>query len=192
MEAQLSIPGLGKSATRSAAYEYFLLISPPDHIKDKVRQLRQRLQREITLNEHNLRSIPHISLLKLLPREGKQDLTPHIEDPLRHFKRFMIQTSRLEIFDHRRKKSMVLTFAEPEPIVHLQKLLLNRLGQAEPARMTPHLTIARGIASADYSKVTEPGSYFFSDGFECDRVTILRKPAGAAAGYKITGEAMLR
>ena len=44
-------------------HQYFLIISPPNEIKSKVKSLKYKLHRAGGLSDYNLFSVPHISLM---------------------------------------------------------------------------------------------------------------------------------
>lgn len=44
-------------------FQYFLIISPPNQVKSKVKSLKYKLHKAVGLSDYNLQSEPHISLM---------------------------------------------------------------------------------------------------------------------------------
>jgi len=179
------VPGQGP-----VIYEYFPLLSPPAEVKRIARQKKERLHREIGLSEQNRWAVPHITLRKFLSDEPDTTVRLRLTMALWGFESFYVENEKLHVFDHKTRKSIVVLFKKHDPINKLQKLLSKSIGLS-PVRMTPHLTIARSVPNHDFNKISQLDNYFFKGGFLCDRVTILRRPAGSNSRYENFYEIML-
>src|ERR1700741_2397459 len=64
-ESQLSLfpEAKNENVAAEALYQYLLVISPPEHLKAKVRSLKHKLNDAIGLSNYNMHSVPHISII---------------------------------------------------------------------------------------------------------------------------------
>jgi 2'-5' RNA ligase len=176
-------------------YEYFILISPDQKVKQHVKSLKDRLNQKIGLSEDNVRSIPHLSLMLL--RKGKIQDSTIIETTKRSLSEepgFKIELSKAISFDHSETNDIVLNVENPEPVKKIFKNLLNQFepGRNHPRFFAPHITIGRGIPKKDFEKVSL-NEFDLKTEFLCRSVTILRREVsrGVKTKYERIGEVML-
>lgn len=180
-----------------AIYEYFLLISPDQKVKQHVRGLKEKLNRRIGLTQDNVNSIPHISLM-LLRKGSIQDsaVIEKAKESLLKESSFKIELHQASSFDHAETNDIILNVENPEPV---KKIFKNLISQFEPGRnhprlVNPHITIGRGIPKKDFEKVSSSLNEFnLRADFLCRSVTILRRQVMGRekSKYKMIGEVML-
>jgi 2'-5' RNA ligase len=170
-------------------YEFFLLISPSYAIKEKVAQKKHQLHEEIGLSNENLRSIGHISLFKFLNPYPEDFLKDTIKRSVQFLKPFTLEIDELQVYDHNYTKSIVLKFKNDLALKKMRQNLFRALS-FHPASFDPHLTIARSIPLEDFNRIGNINDYFVEGKFECDKITVLRKPLGSKQKYEIFSEIM--
>ncbi|MCE3259867.1 MAG: hypothetical protein K0S12_1508 [Bacteroidetes bacterium] len=182
-------PGRFDYGTRRSRerYEYFILISPDDHIKRQIALKKSALNYEIGISESNLWSIAHISLFKFSSAVHEQLILPRIKKALLGMKSFRIDIKNLDVFDHGYKKSIVFKFQDDKPVKQVNELLLTAFGH-RAHEIDPHLTIARSVPNRDYNKISDLRNYYFEGGFVCNKVTVLRRPVNSNGRYEVFGE----
>jgi 2'-5' RNA ligase len=175
-------------------YEYFLLISPDQKVKQYVRTLKDRLNQKIGLSNENVHSVPHLSLM-LLRKGNIQDSTviEKTRKSLFEEKGFKIELQKATSFDHPETNDLILNIENPEPVKKIFKNLLNQFepGRNHPRFFTPHITIGRGIPKKDFEKISSSLNEFdLKTEFLCRSVTILRREVsrGMKSKYKMVGE----
>lgn len=186
---QLTIPFSfeGAPAPAKINYEYFVLLSPDETIRAKTKARKKELHAEIGLSLENRTSVAHISLFKFMDLQDEDRIRLLLRQALDEVQSFQVDIDGLEVFDHGYKKSLVLTFKKPAPIEELNSRLLEEFGGRQ-VKITPHLTIARSVPNRDFSRIADPSGYFFSGGFLCSKVTVLRRPLNKRARYELFDE----
>ncbi|QEH39675.1 2'-5' RNA ligase family protein [Chitinophaga sp. XS-30] len=153
--------------------EYFLLISPPSALIEKIRAMKKKLHKIVPVGEDNLHSIAHISLLKLRMRENDELVTGKVRRALTNLHGFTISLNGAEVFAHgRASRSLVLRISNPEPVNILHAWISSEFGNRKG--ITPHLTIAKKIPAKNFAKVPVQDFNRY-DSFLCNSVTILKK-----------------
>lgn len=156
--------------------EYFLLISPPPALIEKVRAMKKKLHKVVPIGEDNLHAIAHISLLKLPMRENDELVTGKVRRALTNLRSFTIRLNGAEAFTHgRASRSLVLRISNPEPVNILHAWISSEFGNRKG--ITPHLTIAKKIPAKNFAKVPVQDFNRY-DSFLCDSVTVLKKTGG--------------
>lgn len=156
--------------------EYFLLISPPPALIEKIRAMKKKLHKIVPVGEENLHSIAHISILKLRMRENDDLVTGKVRRALTNLHSFTIRLNGAEVFTHgRASRSLVLRISNPEPVSILHAWISSEFGNRKG--ITPHLTIAKKIPAKNFAKVPVQDFNRY-DTFECDGITILKKTEG--------------
>lgn len=170
-------------------YEFFLLISPSYAIKEKVAEKKHQLNKEIGLSAENLRSIGHISLFKFLNPYPEDFLKDAVRRSVQFLKPFMLEIEGIHVYDHNYTKSLVLKFRNDIELKKMRQNLLRALS-FHPADFDPHLTIARSIPTEDFNRIQDREAYFINGRFECNKITILKKPLGSKQKYEMFAEVM--
>ncbi|RZJ75455.1 MAG: 2'-5' RNA ligase family protein [Flavobacterium sp.] len=182
-------------------YEYFILLSPNWGVKSKVREMKSALDAMIGLNPENMKSFAHISLYKQKATEAMQ-VSKKIKKLLNGQKKFTVSLQGHDVFKQGDKRTLYLKIENPEPIENLLALL-NPPKKAAPVnrqtsildkpkrvtkKITPHLTIARNIAKADFERIADFTPFDYHAKWECDKVSILRRVWGTNDTYDSVGE----
>lgn len=168
-------------------YEFFLLISPSYAVKEKVTQKKHQLNKEIGISKENLRSVGHISLFKFINPYPEDFLRNTIQKTVKQHKPFALKIKKLQAYDHNYTRSIVLKFKDDLEVKKMRQNLLRALG-FHPVASDPHLAIARSIPVENYNKIKDLNDYFFEGEFECNKLTILKKPLGSKQGYEMFAE----
>ena len=170
-------------------YEFFILISPSYAIKEKVAEKKHQLHKEIGISNENLRSIAHVSLFKFLNPYPEDFLRESIKRSVQFLKPFTLEIEGLQVYDHNYTRSIVLKFKNDLQVKRLQQNLFRALS-FYPGNFDPHLTIARSIPLEDFNRIQDLNDYVIEGKFECNKVTILKKPLGSKQKYEVFGEVM--
>lgn len=171
---QLSLFQERKETIGRPVYEYFFLISPDLSIKKVIKEMKNKLHKEIGLSKADLFSVPHISLFKTRAPQEKLDIGTYAEE-LSKTTAFEITVCGHGIFEqYNRKKTLYLKLKEKEPIGSIFTKLLECRGDYSQPEFIPHLTIARNISTENLNRV-DLSEYDFKGEFFCDRITVLRK-----------------
>lgn len=171
--SQLSLFEERKETIGKAVYEYFFLISPDWSIKRVVKEMKNRLNKEIGLERRDIYSVPHISLFKI--RSSSQNLdTGVFASALSKTHAFEINICGYDTFQqYNGKKTFYLKVKEEEIIRNIFHDLLKCRGDNSQPEFIPHITIARNIS--EFSRVADKSVYNYKGEFYCDRITILKK-----------------
>ena len=165
------------SLFQETVYEYFVLLSPSDAVKEAVDNLKQRLHAEIGLEPHNLNSIAHLSLFKT---EALADapIKKLVKKAAASLQPFTVRLTGHEVLKHGgASRTLCLTVEDPEPINALIEALDPKPAAKRSYRQTsildkrqytkkailPHVTIARGIATADFDRIADFTPYDLQD-----------------------------
>jgi 2'-5' RNA ligase len=185
-------------------YEYHVLLSPGDAIIDDVDALKQQLHEMITLQDYNLHALAHVTLMKL---EGydSMNLAAQIKAAVAGVKRFTVKLNGYDYFKNGNERTLYLKIEDPAPIDNLAALIkpgsrrkpkkvirqisiLDKPGQKPKApTISPHVTIARNIAEADYERITDFTPFDYQGEWLCERIMIRRRVAGSTKGFSPYG-----
>ncbi|PSL48887.1 2'-5' RNA ligase [Chitinophaga niastensis] len=166
---------------------YSIVISPPKKNIEDIALLKVVLHQKIGLSPINLKSIAHISLLKLSCPDDDLFIINKVNRAISYQHRFSIKLDGADIFNHNTSKTLFIKINNPTPIATIHQLILAQFNRRR--KINPHLTIARAIPNNDFKKITL-SAFDYHDEFFCDRITILKKPIDSIR-YKIIYEAML-
>lgn len=189
-------------------YEYFILLSPSDAIKQDVDNLKQKLHEMIGLDSINTNSIAHLSLFKRAGIDAT-DIIKGYKKALSGQKKFPIKLSGHGIFTHANTKTLYVKVEEPEPIDSIYNLLnppkrapkkierqisiLDKPGYKpkSPKSINPHITIARNIPIADFERIPDLTIFDYHNEWICECITILRRPFGSDKYFSPVAEIKL-
>ncbi|MFP9100098.1 2'-5' RNA ligase family protein [Flavobacterium sp. RHBU_24] len=188
-------------------YEYHILLSPSDAIKDDVDNLKQVLHEQIGIADRDRTSIAHISLMKMEAFESTS-VKDIVKKVLAGEPKFTIKINGYAHFEHGKERTLYLKLDEPESIDRIAVAIKNPSKKKAPKpkyrqtsivdkperktklSMTPHITIARNISEADFEKI-DFAAFEYQNEWVCDRVIIRRRLAGTDKLFSPAGEVKL-
>ena len=188
-------------------YEYHILLSPSDAIKDDVDNLKQALHEQIGIADRDRTSIAHISLMKMEAFESTS-VKDIVKKALAGEPRLTIKINGHDHFKNGNERTLYLKLDEPENIDRLAVAIKNPSKKKAPKpkyrqtsivdkperkpklSMTPHITIARNITEADFDKI-DFTAFEYQNEWVCDRVIIRRRLAGTDKLFSPAGEVKL-
>ncbi|MCO6147369.1 2'-5' RNA ligase family protein [Flavobacterium sp. NRK1] len=186
-------------------YEYFVLLSPSDTVKEAVDALKEQLHALIGLEDYNRKSVAHVSLFKTRATTDSQVLKL-IKKVAAAQQPFTIKLAGHEVLKHGgASRTLCLKIEDPEPVNNLMALLDPKPIAKKSYRQTsildkpqrakkvihPHVTIARTIATADFDRIEDFTPFDYHDEWLCDRITVLRRLEGTTGIFSPVKEVML-
>ena len=188
-------------------YEYHILLSPSDAIKDDVDNLKQVLHEAIGIADRDRTSIAHITLLKTEAFEST-NMKDIVKKALAGESKFTIKVNGHDHFKNGKETTLYLKLENPELVDRLAVAIKNPTKKRAPKpkyrqtsivdkperkpklSMTPHITIARNITEADFEKI-DLTAFEYENEWVCDRVIIRRRLAGTDKLFSPAGEVKL-
>ena len=186
-------------------YEYFVLLSPSDAIKEAVDGLKEQLHALIGLEDYNRKSVAHVSLFKMRATADNQVLKL-VKKVASSQEPFTIKLDGHEVLKHGGvSRTLCLKIENPDPVNNLVELLdpkpiakksyrqTSILDKAPRAKKVihPHVTIARTIATADFDRIEDFTAFDYHDEWLCDRITILKRLEGSTGHFSPVKEVVL-
>lgn len=186
-------------------YEYFILLSPSDAVKDAVDELKEQLHALIGLEDYNRKSVAHVSLFKMRATADNQVLKL-VKKIAASQQPFTIKLDGHEVLKHGGvSRTLCLKIENPDPINNLVELLnptpiakksyrqTSILDKAPRAKKVihPHVTIARTIATADFERIEDLTAFDYHEEWLCDRITILKRLEGSTGHFSPVKEVVL-
>lgn len=186
-------------------YEYLILLSPSDPIKEEVDRMKELLHGMIGLEPYNRNSVAHVSLFKTEAAENGP-VVRQVKKIASGVQPFTVTLAGHEVLKHGGvSRTLCLKIENPEPINALMALLNPPAETRRSYRQTsildkrtrakkvihPHVTIARSIATADFDRIEDFSVFDFSGEWLCDRITILRRIAGTIGHFSPVSEVVL-
>jgi len=192
-------------------YEYHILLSPSDAIKEDVDNLKQQLHELIGIAERDRKSIAHITLLKMEAFEST-DVKGLIKKAVSGFTKFTIKVSGHDTFNSgTTERTFYLKLENPFPVdelasaiknpkkkrapkvVNRQTSIIDKPSTDKPKKlsMVPHITIARNILVTDLEKIEDFTPFEYQNEWVCDRIVIRRRIAGTDKIFTPAGEVKL-
>lgn len=173
-------------------YQYFLIISPPDEIKSKVKSLKYKLHKAVGLSEYNLHSVPHISLMSFhTMRPVNEQFFKALEQLFSKNNALEVDLNGFEYFEHGTESNTIYVKIENSfQIVKVYHELHSLLGLSV-REYVPHLKIARTMSRSRFNKSYDMlKQHSFSEKFTCNQVTILERKLqhGVVSNYKVLKE----
>lgn len=173
-------------------YQYFLIISPPDEIKSKVKSLKYKLHKAVGLSDYNLHSVPHISLMSF---HTMRPVNERFFGALQHMfsknNAFEVDLNGFDFFEHGLESNTIYVKIENSfQIVRVYHELHSLLG-LRVREFVPHLTVARTMSRNRFNKSYEMiKQHSFSEKFNCNQVTILERKLqhGVVSNYRVLKE----
>ena len=192
-------------------YEYHILLSPSDAIKEDVDNLKQQLHELIGIADRDRKSIAHITLLKMEAFEST-DVKDLIKKAVSGFTKFTIKVFGHDTFaSGTTEHTFYLKLENPFPVdelasairnpkkkrapkvVNRQTSIIDKPSVDKPKKlsMIPHITIARNISAADLDKIEDFTPFEYENEWLCDRIVIRRRIAGTDKIFTPAGEVKL-
>lgn len=186
-------------------YEYFVLLSPSDAVKEAVDGLKEQLHALIGLEDYNRKSVAHVSLFKMRATADNQVLKL-VKKVAASQEPFTIKLDGHEVLKHGGvSRTLCLKIENPDPVNNLIKLLDPKPIAKKSYRQTsildkeprakkvihPHVTIARNIATADFDRIEDFTAFDYHDEWLCDRITILKRLEGSTGHFSPVKEVVL-
>ena len=193
--ASSKLVGKKELASPKAFYQYFILISPPDTIKKRVKGMKITLNKTIGLSRENLHSIAHISIHSF---HQSVPMSPNFLSVLQQVfsqnNSFPIKLNGFGVFDsYTDKRTIYSRIDNVEPIEKIRKQICD-LMNIPNREFVPHLTIARGLET----QLSEKGLRIIhqdrlTEQFQCNKITILERKYenGIVSNYKVFHEVNL-
>jgi 2'-5' RNA ligase len=188
-------------------YEYHILLSPSDAVKDDVDNLKQQLHEQIGISEKDRTSIAHITLLKTEAFEST-NMKDLVKKALAGENKFAIKVNGYDHFAHGTTRTLYLKLENPELVDHIavaiknpakkrapkpkyrQTSIIDKPERKQKLSMVPHITIARTIAEADFERI-DFTAFEYENEWVCDRVIIRRRLANTDKLFSPAGEVKL-
>lgn len=186
-------------------YEYFVLLSPSDAIKEAVDGLKEQLHALIGLEDYNRKSVAHVSLFKMRATADNQVLKL-VKKVASSQEPFTIKLDGHEVLKHGGvSRTLCLKIENPDPVNNLVELLdpkpiakksyrqTSILDKAPRAKKViyPHITIARTIPTADFDRIEDFTAFDYHDEWLCDRITILKRLEGSTGHFSPVKDVVL-
>lgn len=173
-------------------YQYFLIISPPDEIKSKVKSLKYKLHKAVGLSDYNLQSVPHISLMSFhTMRPVNERFFGSLQNLFSKNNSFEIDLNGFDFFEHGSESNTIYVRIENSfQIVRVYHELHNLLG-LRVREFVPHLTVARTMSRVRFNKSYEMiKQHVFNEKFNCNHITILERKLqhGVVSNYRVLKE----
>ncbi len=198
-EPQLSLfPDPVKETPESlpdTVHQYFFIISPPDAVKSKVKSLKHKLNTAVGLSDHNLHSVPHISLMSFHTMWPVNDRFMQVVQQLfSEIHCFEVKLHGYEHFVHGSSSDTIyVKLSDSDKIKLMYQELHNLLG-LRVRSFVPHLAIAQTIPRANFGKsFSIVKKHSFDEEFVCETVTLLERKLqhGVAGKYRVLKEIKL-
>ncbi len=188
-------------------YEYHILLSPSDAIKEEVDSLKQQLHEQIGISERDRTSIAHITLLKIEAFEST-NMRDLVKKALAGETKFTIKVNGYDYFSHGDSRTLYLKLENPEKVDHIavaiknpakkratkpkyrQTSIIDKPERKQKLSMTPHITIARNINQDDFNRI-DFTAFEYENEWVCDRVIIRRRLANTDKLFSPAGEIKL-
>ena len=167
--------------------DYLIVVAPTLEIKKETKKLNAKLNKMIGgEGKHNA----HISLFTQA-WEKDSHLLERLKKALADVGSFTVALNGVETFSHgTKKKTVYLKVENPKPIQQVYEACRSELKLKK--EFTPHLTIEKNIAIADFEKIqNDLGIFNHPCEWTCDRITVL-KFNKKTNSYKLVEEIMLQ
>jgi 2'-5' RNA ligase len=148
-------------------YAYLVVISPPDHIKKEIVNIKKEMNAITDIKERNLNSIAHITLTEKLTDDT--DLANTVSVLTGNQQSFHVALQGWGYFDHGHSITIYLKVLHPEKIIDMA-------GSLKSSARTPHISLAKKISHDTFEKL-QPylNTLNYSAQWVCTEVTVLRK-----------------
>jgi 2'-5' RNA ligase len=192
-KAQLSLfnsepePALEKK--KENKYQYLIVISPSDEIKEKVLELKKKLNVLVPISSFNLRSTPHISIIGFSMKEPlKQDFWNKFQLFFSKVPRFVVSLNGFENFLHGQiSNTLYIKIEDVKPFVMLHKSI-TQFFKINERNYKPQLTVARVLPRESLPIIKNfIEEEQFKGKFKCTNITVLERTVEGktTSAYKV-------
>jgi 2'-5' RNA ligase len=176
-------------------YEYFILLSPSDEIKEEVDRRKDLLNEMIGIDPADLKSIAHISLITYVGMDS-MNIPDIVRKAVAGTKAFTVKINGHDFFKNGDRRTLYLKIENPEPIQHLAELLKPQPKRAHkkntsPKPIIPHITIAKNIHPEELEKIEDLSVFGYEGEWLCNRITVLRRPMNTNRHFSPVTEILL-
>ena len=172
----------------SGIYEYLLIISPPDHVKNEIMEIKKEFDKKYN-HVQATKSKPHNTLINFgFNTAFEESLVSKIDEVVKFHSTF---DTMLKGFNHFKTHTIYINVEPEAPIVNLVRSLhstLNLPSSQSFFAWKPHVTIAKGL---NENKFNQAIPEFKSKNFKASFLTtsiLLMKRERAFAKYEIVKE----
>jgi 2'-5' RNA ligase len=148
-------------------YAYLVVISPPDHIKKEIANIKKEMNAIADIKERNVNSIAHITLTEKLTDDIS--LTDTVSVLTGNQQSFNVALQGWGYFDHGHSITVYLKVLDPEKIIDMA-------GSLKSSARTPHISLAKKINRDTFERL-QPylNNLNYSARWACTELTVLRK-----------------
>lgn len=190
---EIEVPSEQKKESK---FQYLIVVSPSDEIKQKVLEMKNKLNGLVPISSYNLRSTPHISITGFAMAEQLDDnYWDKFQLLFSKVPRFVVSLNGFENFMHGQiSNTLYIKIEDPKPFVLLHKMI-TQFFRINERNYEPHLTVARTLPREALPKINEfIKQHEFKAKFKCTTLTILeRSIEGKTTGpYKVCRQIQLQ
>ncbi|MCC6837209.1 MAG: 2'-5' RNA ligase family protein [Bacteroidia bacterium] len=181
---------------KESKFQYLIVVSPSDEIKQKVLEMKQTLNGIVSINAYNLRSTPHISIIGFAMAERLDDnYWDKFQLLFSKIPRFVVSLNGFENFMHGQiSNSLYIKIEDPKPFVLLHKMI-TQFFRINERNYEPHLTVARTLPREALPKINQfIEQYEFKAKFKCTTLAILERSVEGktTSAYKVCRQIQLQ
>ncbi len=181
---------------KESKFQYLIVVSPSEEIKQKVLEMKQKLNGLVPINAYNLRSTPHISITGFSMSERlDNNYWDKFQLLFSKVPRFAVSFNGFENFMHGQiSNTLYIKIEDPKPFVELHKKI-TELFRFNERNYEPHLTVARTLPRESLQKVkTFIEENEFKAKFKCTNLTILERSVDgkSTSAYKVCRQIQLQ
>lgn len=176
-KAQLSLFDLTEevSPQLKEKFHYLFVVSPSNEIKEKIKQLKDRLKEIVPLASLAIRSTPHISVsgFQTSKRLDAPDFDK-LNTVFQEIPRFAISFNGFDNFLHGQvSNTLYIVIEDEQPLMHLNKVVAKFFGLNDRT-YKPHMTIAKALPRETLENVNAfIQNEQFKMKFMCTGITVL-------------------
>lgn len=156
-------------------FHYLFVVSPSNEIKEKVKQIKERLKEIVPEASLSLRSTPHISISGFQTSKKLNETNyENLQKIFQRIPRFVVSFNGFENFLHGQvSNTLYVPIEDEQPLVILNKTFAKVFGLNDRS-FKPHMTIAKTLPRQSLEKVnTFIQTERFSMKFICTGITVL-------------------
>ena len=166
------------------SYEYQFVISPRD-VEADMRNVKQQVHELIRFPGHVLKSIPHIALYHFYSTGDVDTILKKSLHTLSGIKSFQVKLDGSRAFaSEQYDRSMYIKVENSEELLNLHRALQMTFYKQEQY-FSPVLAFASGMKADRFLLIeSEVLNLEFSEGFDCQQVTLLRRRLGEESPFE--------
>ncbi|MBL7889808.1 MAG: 2'-5' RNA ligase family protein [Bacteroidia bacterium] len=181
---------------KESKFQYLIVVSPSDEIKQKVLDMKQTLNGLVSINAYNLRSTPHISITGFAMVERLDDnYWDKFQLLFSKIPRFVVSLNGFENFMHGQiSNTLYIKIEDHKPFVSLHKMI-TQFFRINERNYEPYLTLARTLPREALPKINQfIEQHEFKAKFKCTTLTILERSVEGktTSAYKVCRQIQLQ